>query len=145
MEKGKRSYEEIFETEEVIFRTNKGVSMMPLLREDRDIMLIRRRGAERCKKYDAVLFKRDSGQYVMHRILKVRPRDYWIVGDNCVGGEYVREDQILGVLTGVIRGRRRIDVNSPGYLLYVHLWCDAYPVRFFILKVFHRMKRLVKK
>lgn len=115
--------------------TNVGVSMMPLLRQRRDVMLLQRRGEERCRKYDAVLFKRRNGQYVLHRILKVRPHDYWIVGDNCFRGEYVQEDQILAVMTGLVRDGKTISVSDKKYLCYVHLWCDFWPVRFALLRL----------
>ena len=114
--------------------TNKGVSMMPLLRQDRDLMIIEKKQEGQLKLYDAVLFIRDNGQYVMHRILKVRDNDYWIVGDHCVSGEYIREDQIIGVLTGVVRDGKTINNTDPLYRFYVWLWCRFYPQRFFILR-----------
>ena len=114
--------------------TNKGVSMMPLLRQDRDLMVLERRPEGRLKKYDAVLFKRKDGTYVLHRILKVREKDYLICGDNCYQMEAVEDAQILGILTAVIRDGKRISVTNRGYLLYVHLWCDGYPVRAFLLR-----------
>jgi hypothetical protein len=91
---------------------NKGVSMMPLLRQGRDLMVIERKDGVPFKKYDAVLFKRPSSRgrddYVLHRILRVnKDGGYWIVGDNCCAGDIVREDQILGTLTAVLRGGRR--------------------------------------
>ena len=122
------SFEEELEKNGSLVYTNKGRSMMPLLRQDRDLMVIEKKGPERCKKYDAVLFKRGN-RYVMHRILKVRENDYYIVGDNCRKGEYVREEQILGVLRQVVRDGKTISVEDPAYLRYVHLWCDAYPLR----------------
>lgn len=122
------SFEEELEKNGSLVYTNKGRSMMPLLRQDRDLMVIEKKGPERCKKYDAVLFKRGN-RYVMHRILKVRENDYYIVGDNCRKGEYVREKQILGVLRQVVRDGKTISVEDPAYLRYVHLWCDAYPLR----------------
>ena len=68
------SFEEELDRRGVLVFTNKGRSMLPLLREDRDLMVIEKKGPERCKKYDAVLFKRGE-KYVLHRILKVRPED----------------------------------------------------------------------
>ena len=56
---------------------------MPLLREDRDVMIIER-VTGRLKKYDVPLYKRPNGQYVLHRILKVRENDYVICGDHCI-------------------------------------------------------------
>lgn len=122
------SFEEELERSGSLVFTNKGRSMMPLLREDRDLMVIKRKGPERCKKYDAVLFKRGE-RYVLHRILQVREKDYYIVGDNCRKGEYVRDEQILGVLTQVVRDGKTINAGDPAYQRYVHLWCDFFPLR----------------
>ncbi len=54
----KLTFEELLERDGQIAYTNKGVSMMPLLRQGRDLMVIDKKGPEPCKKYDAVLFKR---------------------------------------------------------------------------------------
>lgn len=135
----KKTFEEVLRERGQLIWTNVGVSMMPLLRENRDLMVITAKGEERCKKYDAVLFRRPEvngrGAYVMHRILKVNPDGtYWIVGDNCVSGETVPEENVLGILTQVVRDGKTINVTDKGYLCYVHLWCDFYPVRFFLLR-----------
>lgn len=130
----KVTYEEELAAHGRIVTTNKGVSMMPLLRQGRDLMIIERRPEKRCKRLDAVLFKRLNGEYVMHRILRVREHDYYIVGDNCVNGEYVTDDQIIGILTAVIRNNRTIPVADRLYRMYVHVWCDGYPVRRQILR-----------
>ncbi len=105
-----------------IIYTNKGVSMLPLLRQDRDIMCIEKRTDCRCKKYDAVLFKRDNGQYILHRITKVLDGGYFIIGDNCFSGEYVREEQVLGILKSIRRDHKTIHVTDFSYHCYVHIW-----------------------
>ena len=117
------------ETGGVVVHTNKGTSMMPLLRENRDLMVIRKRGAGRFHKYDAVLFLRDNGEYVLHRILRVNPDSYWIVGDNCISGETVREEQVLGILTEIQRDGKTISVTSKGYVAFVRVWCFLFPLR----------------
>ena len=122
------SFEEELERNGSLVFTNKGRSMMPLLRQDRDLMVIEKKGPERCKKYDVVLFKRGE-KYVLHRILKVREKDYWVVGDNCFAGDKVRDEQILGVLKQVVRDGRTIRTTDPCYQVYVHLWCDFFPLR----------------
>ena len=144
------SFEDELEQNGSLVFPNKGTSMMPLLRQNRDLMVIEKKGPERCKKYDAVLFKRGDS-YVLHRILKVREKDYWIVGDNRRTGDYVRDEQILGVLTQVVRDGRTIRATDPGYQLYVHLWCDLFPLRSALLlareavyKVGSQIKRMLK-
>ncbi len=125
------TFEEILKTKGVLVYTNTGTSMLPLLRPRRDIIEIRAKDpAVRCKKYDAVLYKRGE-RYILHRVLKVRPQDYVIVGDHCIWREYgIRDSQILGVMTRVIRDGKTIDVQTDRRCrLYVHLWCDFYHVR----------------
>lgn len=139
------TFEEELERYGHLVFTNKGVSMMPLLRQDRDLMVLEKRPEGRLHKYDAVLFKRQNGQYVLHRILKVRETDYLICGDNCYQLEPVTEQQILGRMTTVVRDGKTIPVTSRAYQLYVHLWCDFYPVRAFLLRVRGVLGRIKRK
>jgi len=141
----KSTFEEQLEKNGKLIYTNVGDSMMPLIRQGRDLLIIEPvRG--RLKKYDVPLYKRDSGQYVLHRILKVRRDDYVICGDNRWAKEYgITDRHIIGVLTAVIRNGREVSVNSRKYKLYVHIWCDLFPVRAFILHAVNKLKRLMKR
>ena len=126
------TFEDLLDRQGYLVYTNVGVSMLPLLRQRRDIIEIRKKQG-RCKKYDAVLYKRGS-KYILHRIIKVREKDYVIVGDNCFWREYgITDDQILGVMARVIRDGRTITPDDWKYRLYVHLWCDFFPIRAAIL------------
>ena len=125
--------------------TNKGDSMMPLIKQNRDLLIIKPVNG-RLKKYDVPLYKRDSGQYVLHRILKVRSNDYVICGDNRWVKEYgISDKHIIGVLAAVVRNGREITMNDRKYRLYVHLWCDLFPLRAFIVHAVHKLKRMVRK
>ncbi len=115
--------------------TNVGVSMMPLLRQKRDIIEIRRKESGRCKKYDVVLYKRKD-RYILHRIVKVLPDGYYIVGDHCTRLEKdIKDENILGVMTRIIRNGKTITPDNVWYKIYVHIWCDFYPIRFMVLRV----------
>jgi len=141
----KSTFEEQLAKSGKLIYTNKGDSMMPLIKQDRDLLVIEPVHG-RLKKYDVPLYKRDSGQYVLHRILKVRDNDYVICGDNRWSKEYgVTDRHIIGVLTAVIRNGREVTVNSRKYRLYVHLWCDLFPVRAFVLHAANKLKRLIKR
>lgn len=141
----KSTFEEQLAKSGKLIYTNKGDSMMPLIKQDRDLLVIEPVHG-RLKKYDVPLYKRDSGQYVLHRILKVRDNDYVICGDNRWSKEYgVTDRHIIGVLTAVIRNGREVSVNSRKYRLYVHLWCDLFPVRAFVLHAANKLKRLIKR
>ena len=117
-----------------ILRTNVGISMRPFIRQGRDVMIIERPSA-RLKKYDVPLYKRGD-QYVLHRIIKVNPDSYDIIGDNCVNIERgIKDEQVIGVLTGIIRRGKEYSLDNLGYKLYCHLWCDFLCVRIFFTKL----------
>lgn len=139
------SFEEQLEKNGKLIYTNRGDSMMPLIKQGRDLLIIEPVHG-RLKKYDVPLYKRDSGQYVLHRIIEVRKNDYVICGDNRWLKEYgIRDRHIIGVLTAVVRNGREISVNDRNYKLYVHLWCDLFPVRAFIVHIISKLKRMAKK
>jgi hypothetical protein len=136
--------DELARTGKLIY-TNVGDSMMPLIRQDRDLVVIV--PAEgRLKKYDVPLYRRDSGQYVLHRILQVRSDDYVICGDNrCKKETGITDRHIIGVLQAVIRNGREVPVTALRYRLYVHLWCDLFPVRSFLIKVRFKLREYKQK
>lgn len=138
-------FEDVIERDGRLVYTNVGDSMRPLIRQDRDILIIEKpRG--RLKKYDVPLYKRDSGQYVLHRVLKVRENDYVICGDNRYSKEYgITDRHIIGVLTAVVRDGKEIPITDWRYRLYVHLWYDLFPIRAFIFKATHLPKWLKRK
>jgi hypothetical protein len=139
------SFEEILEKEGQLIYSNVGDSMLPMIRQGRDLLVIRRQTG-RLKKYDAPLYRRDSGQYVLHRILKVRENDYMICGDNRWHRETgITDRHILGVLTAIIRDGKEVPVTDPRYRLYVHLWCDLFPLQAFLLRGLHVLKRVRKR
>lgn len=146
------TYERELQLHGRIIQTNKGTSMMPLLREGRDVMIIER-PTGRLKRYDVPLYKRPDGSYVLHRILKVREGDYVICGDNLYYREYgITDEDIIGVLTGVIRNGKTISTTDLSYRIYSHLWCDFFYIRAAILwsldkakGIARRVKRIFKK
>lgn len=124
------SFEQYLAEHEYLTYTNVGVSMLPLLREGKDLFTVRRKGPERCRVGDVVLYRRPPHSYVLHRIIKVREKDYVILGDNCVGREYgIRDEDILGVMVGFVRDGVQHKVDEPGYRAYSALQVHGAPVR----------------
>ncbi len=104
-----------------------GISMEPMLRQNRDLVMIRV-PEERLKKYDVALYKRGSS-YVLHRVIAVREDHYLIRGDNTYVLENVPDSVVLGVLTMFRRKGREIKVTDKGYLFYARFWTAIYPMR----------------
>lgn len=134
------TFEEELKEKGILVYTNVGTSMRPLIRQGKDVMIISSldKLGRNLKKMDVPLYKRDSGQYVLHRIIKIDKNGYVIRGDNTYSNEYgVTDHQIIGVLTGVIRNGKEISVNSFGYKVYSYFWLYTYYIR----KVVVWMKR----
>ena len=137
------SYEEYLEQNGSLTYRCVGVSMLPLLRQGKDLLTVKKKGAERCAKGDVVLYRRPPDLYVLHRIIEVRPSDYVILGDNCVAREYgIRDEDIIGILTSFVRNGKEHKVTEPGYRIYSFLWLHFWPIRVFLKKMTSRLKRL---
>lgn len=140
----KSTFEQEIQKSGKLIYTNVGNSMMPFIRQGRDILIISKVNG-RLKRYDVPLYKRDSGQYVLHRVLKVRKDDYVICGDNRYVKEYgITDKNIIGVLTAVIRNGKEIPVTDYKYRIYVHLWCDFFPIRVGIIRIKQFVERRLK-
>ncbi len=93
-----------------------------------------------------VLYRRPPDQYVLHRVIEVRPEDYVILGDNCFSREYgITDGDILGVMTGFVRGGKTHSVDERGYRLYSALWMKTERLRVFLKKAVRKARRLLKK
>lgn len=110
-----------------------GMSMMPMLRSGRDIVVIKPPSFP-LSKYDVPLYRRDGlDKLVLHRIIK-KPQNgiYYIRGDNTYYLEEVRQEDIVGVLDGFFRdGRYHNCKTDKKYRLYSHLRTADYPIRNF--------------
>ena len=119
----------------------KGRSMLPMLRPDRDLVMIEAVDSPAASPvpYDVVLYKTDS-KYILHRLLRIDGNQYLIRGDNTYSVERVPTDAVIGVLTGFVRDGNQISVRDWRYKLFVRIWCALYPLR----EVFMRIRRLVR-
>lgn len=124
------SYEKYFDAHESLTYSNVGVSMLPLLRQGRDLFTVEKKGEARCKVGDVVLYRRPPSHYVLHRIIEVREKDYVILGDNCVAKEYgITDGDILGVMTGYVRNGKEHSVREAGYRIYSYIWIHTATLR----------------
>lgn len=118
----------------------KGVSMMPMLRQNQDCVVVSSCGFDELSLWDVVLYynpERDA--YILHRLLWKGKRKgvntAVILGDNCITLEYVPEEWILGKLTSFFRGEKEVQLDDPRYQRYVALWVKPWKRRISILKL----------
>lgn len=111
--------------------TTSGVSMEPLFRTHRDVVIIARPEGE-LKKYDVALYRTRAGKYVLHRVVKVKADEYLIRGDNTYSIERVAKDRIIGVLVEFNRKGKKHKCTDRSYIIYSRVWNFIYPLRFVI-------------
>jgi len=127
-------FEEILEKDGELTYFNIGTSMMPMLRPHRDVFTIEKRGNNRFKENDVILFELD-GKYLLHRIVEVYDDHYTTIGDNCFSYEKnIKDHEILGILTSFQRNGKTYYSNDQKYLLYVLL-----------VRAFEKPRILIKK
>ena len=121
------TFETLLATEGRVVYKTRGVSMEPMLRQDRDLVVIEVPKG-RLKRYDVAFYRRGKS-YVLHRVIRVTEDGYRIRGDNTYSIEIVPESNVIGVLTGFCRKGKEYTTTDRTYRLYVRLWCAVYPVR----------------
>ena len=134
-----KKFEDIINEQGQLVYTNVGDSMYPLIKP-RDLLVIKKVTAP-LKKNDIPLYKRESGQYVLHRIVKIKNGEYYICGDNRAFIERgITDRHIIGVLTDIVTEGRTIPVNSPEFKSYVKLL----PLRRSIIRIKNKGGLLIK-
>lgn len=124
------TFEEMLERDGQLMYRCKGNSMMPLLRPGKDLIIISKKTGKRLSAMDVALFKRHDGSYVLHRIMWARKSDYVICGDNQWYLEReITDSQILGVLSAVVRGGKRVECSALGMRCYSLAQWLLYPAR----------------
>lgn len=119
----------------------KGVSMLPMLREGIDSVLISP-APEKLQKFDIPLYQRENGQYILHRVIDVS-EDYTCMGDNQFAAEKgIQHRQVIGVVTAFYRGERRWETTGKGYRMYCHVWHFSRPFRHLVRRIGGFLRRL---
>lgn len=108
----------------------RGISMMPLLRQGVDSVVLSP-VTQKLKKYDIPLYQRDDGHYVLHRIVKIG-QTYTCIGDNQFELEHgLRHDQMIAVVSAFYRNEEYHSVSELRYRLYVRFWHYSRGLRHF--------------
>lgn len=122
------SYEEQLNAGKTVISYTVGDSMEPLLYNRKTHVFIRKAEGT-LKRNDIPLYRRPTGEYVLHRIIRVGDDCYYIRGDNRVGLETVPKDWVLGVVTQIYRNGKYISVTDFGYRMYLFFLHLTYPFR----------------
>lgn len=135
--------EEMLSVDGMVTFIPEGTSMLPIIVGGRDSVTLKKPEG-RLQKYDACLYRRENGGFVLHRVIKVRPDSYVMSGDN----QYVKEkgitdEQIIGILVSVNKNGKEICCNGFFFRLYVFLISNS--LSKFIKKNWARVRNRLSK
>jgi hypothetical protein len=139
-----KELDKVLLSEGVIASTTVGVSMRPLFKTRRDMVVIRA-VSDQLKKYDVALYK-VGDKFVMHRVVGIAQKEkkYLIRGDNTYVLERVPFDSVVGVLESFNRKGKHRSVTDKAYIFYSRLWCAIYPVRYIVRLPYVFLRRILR-
>lgn len=119
-----------------------GSSMTPFLVHGRDTVYLSRVSGS-LKKGDMILYRRDNGMLVLHRIARVEDGGYTLVGDAQTELEPgIRLDQVLALVTSVCRKGKHLGRDSFCWTFFEKIWIRMIPARPMIMAVYGRLRSL---
>lgn len=124
-----------------VILTPNGSSMKPMLSDGRDQVVLSK-PTGKLKKYDIPLYvRKDSGQYVMHRVIGFdKNGGYILSGDNQIEKEYgVTDRDIIGVVTAFYKKGQFHTADEKLYCFYCRVHTAARPLR----RVYRAVKRRI--
>lgn len=120
----------------------KGRSMRPFLEDGRDKGLIAK--LHNPKRGDVVLAEVRKGEYVLHRIMRIKGQNVTLMGDGNMSGEHCTLDDLKGFAVGFYRkGSGKLEkTNSAKWKIYSLVWTILYPIRRYLLFLYRKMHNL---
>lgn len=120
-----------------------GYSMTPILKHLRDSVVLTSSEDRPIKKGEIVFIRRDTGQYVLHRVYEIIDENTFIMnGDAQQWVEVVKNNQVIGVCSIIIRNGREISCDDLKYKFLIKIWQFLMPIRNYIFKINRNIKKI---
>ena len=113
-----------------------GSSMTPFLVHGRDTVFLSK-VTRPLKKGDMILYQRRNGRYILHRICRVHPDCYDLVGDAQTEIESgIRPEQVLAIVNTVRHKGKILSHGSFWWNFFEGFWLRVIPLRPVIRRVY---------
>ena len=131
----------IANNERVRFRA-KGNSMLPMIRDGRDEIIIEKTNKHSFQKGRLLLVQLNDDRFVLHRVKKADDRHLLLQGDgNLSLVEACTPSDVIAEATTVIRNGKAIRVGDFWWNVYRYLWPSNYLLRRVALGVLRRVNK----
>lgn len=106
-----------------------GNSMSPFLLHGRDTVYLSRL-TRPARRGDMLLYKRENGNYVLHRVFKATPESLTMIGDaQTVLEPGIRREQVIAIVTRVERKGKLLVPGSFWWDFFEKIWIRIIPLR----------------
>lgn len=123
-----------------------GDSMLPFLRNGQDLVTLSPK-PETFKKNDVIFYRRENGQFILHRIVKVlESGEMWLCGDNQLYIERkIFPEDVIAILTKIKRDEKVISLTSLSYKCYLFRLEISRNTRLFYHRAKNKFVRILKR
>lgn len=136
---------EIIQTTDMVPLLISGNSMAPFLVHRRDTVYLSALSRP-LKRGDLVLYRRDNGAYVLHRVARLEKEGYCMVGDAQTELEHgVRLDQICAIAVAADRKGYHLQPGAFWWEFFEKIWIRVVPLRPLFSKAYGWFKGLTEK
>ena len=119
-----------------------GSSMTPFLVHGRDTVYLSKPHRP-LKRGDMVLYQRDNGAYILHRVYRVEGETCTMVGDaQTLLEPGIRPDQVRALVTAVCRKGKLLKRGSFWWDFFETVWIRMVPLRPGVRAVYSLLKRV---
>lgn len=125
----------------------RGISMEPMIHQGSDSVLLAK--SDSYEVGDILFYKRENGDFVIHRLIEKRGKKFTMCGDHQMALEYgVDPSAVIAKVVGYYKGDVYHSMDEPRYLAYVEKMIKRFPFYrrnplFYVpLK---KLKKLIKK
>lgn len=120
-----------------------GNSMYPILRHNKDKVELVSTQIRPVKKGEIVLFRRDSGMCILHRIVKIIDEHTCVAKGDAQGwDEIVKRDNVIAVVSRIYVNNRWISCDSFWYKNKCRLWSVVKPLYISYGKIRNNMQKI---
>ena len=118
-----------------------GTSMWPFIKNKSQSVVLKK--IDRTPKlYDVVFFKRESGAYVLHRVIDFNNDNLIVCGDSQYYTEEVEVSKVIAIMEGFYEGKKYIACDDAKYLKRVKKWYSRKFLRKISLKLYHLRNKI---
>ena len=116
-----------------------GTSMQPTIKEGKDSVELS--APSTINVLDAVLYQRENGQYVLHRIVKKHGEYLDMCGDNQIDIEKnVETHRVIAKVTGIYRGDKYISSQDKSFKKEIRKLYRKKSLR----RIYHRIIKIIR-